>query len=459
MMIAGIPIGGLSREQAAERVSHSYSTPIELKYQDAIIQLLPQDAGFQLDLNTMLDSADRQVNKPAFWDSLWNHNTVPKSVNIPLAATVQEEKLRLYLHDQITLRYDHLPTESLPVAGTTLFTSGQPGISLDIDQSIQPIETALRSLTERTVVLPLQSIKPLPPKLEDLNILLHQIIHRSGFDGLVELYLKDLQTNKGLYFGLLNGTEIQPEIAFTAASTMKIPIAISVLHRSDEPTPQSIRSLFNGMIVLSQNPPADELMEYLDPDSGPLIVTNDLQALGLENSFIAGFFYSGAPLLKRFATPANTRTDIDLQPDIYNQTTPREIGLLLEYLYDCAEYGKGAIIDTFKGQVSQAECSLIIHYLMSNKTGLLLEAGLPEGTGIAHKHGWIEETDGLLHTMSDVAIIYTPGGNYVLTVFVYRSDQLVFDPANILVARLSQAVYNFFNVYSNNPGIPPAYVP
>ena len=119
---------------------------------------------------------------------------------------------------------------------------------------------------------------------------------------------------------------------------------------------------------------------------------------------------------------------------------------LLADLYHCAQDGSGPIQAAFGGQVSQSECALTLDYLQRNKNGLLIEAGLPEGTRIAHKHGWIEETDGLLHTMSDTGIIYTPGGDYVLTIYVYNRDQLVFDPANRLMARLSETVYNAFNL-------------
>jgi beta-lactamase class A len=77
----------------------------------------------------------------------------------------------------------------------------------------------------------------------------------------------------------------------------------------------------------------------------------------------------------------------------------------------------------------------------------LITAGLPEGTQIAHKHGWITDPkDGLIHSMSDVGVVYTPGGNYILSVFIHQQTQLLFDPANLMVANISKAVYNFYNL-------------
>jgi hypothetical protein len=52
----------------------------------------------------------------------------------------------------------------------------------------------------------------------------------------------------------------------------------------------------------------------------------------------------------------------------------------------------------------------------------------------------------LIHTIGDAGIIYTPGGNYVFVVFLYHPDQLVWEPASELIAELSQAVYNFYNL-------------
>jgi hypothetical protein len=70
---------------------------------------------------------------------------------------------------------------------------------------------------------------------------------------------------------------------------------------------------------------------------------------------------------------------------------------------------------------------------------------LPDGGVIAHKHGWITESDGYIHTVGDSGIIYSPGGNYILSIFMNHPSQLVWDEANLDFARISQAVYNYYN--------------
>ena len=88
----------------------------------------------------------------------------------------------------------------------------------------------------------------------------------------------------------------------------------------------------------------------------------------------------------------------------------------------------------------------MIGFLAGNKTvAILLQAGLPEGVRIAHKHAYATESDGFIHTMGDSAIIYTPGGNYIVSVYLHDPVQVVWDPVNKMVSEMSQAIYNYYN--------------
>lgn len=100
----------------------------------------------------------------------------------------------------------------------------------------------------------------------------------------------------------------------------------------------------------------------------------------------------------------------------------------------------------FPGEVTQEECQTMIDYLSRNQIAVLLEAGAPDGTKIAHKHGWVSDIFAVIRTIGDAGIVYTPGGNYVLVIFVYHPEQLIWDQASVLVADLAQAVYNYYNL-------------
>ena len=449
LYIAGVPVGGLEQQQAAERLVQAYGVPVELRYSDAVIQIRPQVIGFELDLDVMLAAGDLQrITQPfwsAFWDYLWNQ--LPEPEPVPLSAQLSEDRLRAYLREEIAVRYDQPAGESVPVPGTTEFRTGEPGSVLDIDRAVVLIEDALRSPSGRVVNLTTNRIDASRPSLANLEILLKQIIDVSGFDGITEIYLLDLQTRQELSFAYELKEAVPPNIAFTAASTMKIPIMVSVYRRVDDPAPDNIAEMIRLMIERSENDPADRLMEeVMDRNLGPMQLTDDMQILGLENTFLAGYFYIGAPLLYRYETPANSRTDVSTDPDEYNQTTPLEMGLLLDDIYQCSLNGGGTLPAAFPGEITQNECQKMLDYLLQNNIGVLIKAGLPEGTRIAHKHGWVIEYDGLLHTMGDAGIVYTPGGDYVLVIFMHQPTQLVFDPANKLFSDLSRAIYNYFNL-------------
>lgn len=457
LRVAGVPVGYLDRQQAAQRLLSAYSLPVELRYNDAVIQVNPAVVGFELDLESMLAAADLERTRTPFWNAFWDYlwGSAETYNTIPLRVSISEERLRTYLIEEVARRYDRPPTSAVPIPGTVNFQSGFEGLSLDIDRSILLIDAALRSPTNRVVNLPLQRTSPTRPSMQNLEILLKQTIDLAEFDGLVGLYLLDLQSAQEIHFVYQQGRDLptQPDAAFTASSTIKIPIMVSSFRRMTEeaenlPLPgEEIHQLIEDMIVLSGNPPADRLMERLiDQARGPLLVTEDMQALGLENTFLSGYFYTGAPLLVRIQTPANQRTDILTQPDPYSQTTPSEIGGLLADIYHCAHNGGGALLAVFPGEITQAECQDMINYLVANHIAVLIQAGVPDGTRVAHKHGWVLDAQYVMHDISDAAIVYTPGGNYILTVFLYHPVQMIWEPSSELVTNLSRAIYNFYNI-------------
>jgi beta-lactamase class A len=338
----------------------------------------------------------------------------------------------------------------MPVPGTVNFQPGELGTALDIDKAILPIENALRSTNQRIVSLPLKRTLPPRPSFNNLEILLKQTISLAEFDGLVGLYFANMETAQEIHFAYQDGDDlpVNPDISFTTASIIKIPILISVYRRLDEAPDEETTNLIEKMIIESGNESADWLMQrIIDSYRAPLIVTSDLQAMGLDNTFLAGHFYLGAPLLERINTDANQREDINTNPDLYNQTTPSEIGQLLQDLYLCANNGGGTLIAVFPGDITQDECQSMINFLTKNRIAFLIESGVPDGTQIAHKHGWATN-DGVINLIADAGIVFTPGVDYVLVIFFYHPEQIIWDSANDLMAQLSQAIYNFYNLPS-----------
>ncbi len=451
MTIAGVAVGGVDPQIASQRVLQVYSSPIEVQYGQAIIHVDPSVVGFEMDMDSMMAAADLARTGGSFWGGFWNYlwNRDPTPVEIPLSATIAEDRLRDYLQNEISARYDEAPTPAQPVPGSTAFAAGAPGRVLDIDRSVRLIEDTLRSPSKRVVVLSYGQSAPTRPTIPNLEILLKQLINTSGFDGVIGLYMLDLQTGQEIHFALDGGQEISvdPDVAFTASSTIKIPILVSYfIKNGTAQIDDQTESLLMEMIRKSDNNASDAIMNRIDTNTGPLIVSDNMKTIGLTDTFLAGFFAQGSPLLKQFDTAANLRNDVHTDPDSYNQTTPIDMGMLLADIYQCSTTNGGALVAAFPDKINSDICKRIINYLSADKIGVLIEAGVPEGTQIAHKHGWVTGSDGIIHNFSDASIVYTAGGNFVLSVYAYHPVQIVFDNANALFASLGDAVYNFYNL-------------
>lgn len=444
--LANIDVSGLDQQQAILKIKSVYDQPIQIQLGDATFSLTNEQMGVAIDYEEMVSALDCGFDDPfsTFWAYIWN-NTKKFPINAELIYSINEETLASTINEQIVPFIHVEPTSSQPIPGTTRFEPGKPGIDFNPDDLINQIKSEINQINKNIIQIQLTQIAAPGPTIDQITEQVRSIILDSGFGDVVEIYAERMSDHQKIQILNWYGKEKEPGVAFTAASTMKIPIMLSTYWREDLPLSEMMQGWMKYMIVHSKNDPANRLMEQIDPVRGPLQVTSDMQSLGLENSFIAGYFYPEAPLLNIYKTPANQRSDAFVDPDIYNQTTPGDIGHLLSMLYDCSKDSSAELIIQSQGKITQEECNLIIETLAGNKMGALIEAGLPEGIITAHKHGWSQENDGLVHTFSDVGIVFGPEEDFVLAIFTYSPNQLLFDVANPLIARISQTIYNGFN--------------
>ena len=115
------------------------------------------------------------------------------------------------------------------------------------------------------------------------------------------------------------------------------------------------------------------------------------------------------------------------------------MGLFMEMIYQGA-MGGGTLIAAYPGQITPQECEAMIELMKSNRIGSLIEEGLPEGTPVAHKHGWIDDTH------ADAGIVFSPAGDLVLVIFVHQQGWLPFERSGPLIADIAHVVYNYFNM-------------
>lgn len=132
-------------------------------------------------------------------------------------------------------------------------------------------------------------------------------------------------------------------------------------------------------------------------------------------------------------------------PDPVIQTSPHDMGALLEMIYFCG-YGGGPLLETYPGKITPQGCQEILTILEENPVDLWIVAGLPEGTRVAHKHGYTGGPNEPNDTIADAGLVYSPGGDFVIVIFVYADVDWLGLGAQPLFIDLSQATYNFFNM-------------
>jgi hypothetical protein len=108
-------------------------------------------------------------------------------------------------------------------------------------------------------------------------------------------------------------------------------------------------------------------------------------------------------------------------------------------MYQCGYNEGGALLASFPNEITPTECRQMLDVMSHNRIGTLIEMGVPEDVRVAHKHGWIADTHG------DAAIVFSPGGTYVLVVVLHNPVWLEFGESEPLIEEISRTVYNYFN--------------
>jgi uncharacterized protein YraI len=267
---------------------------------------------------------------------------------------------------------------------------------------------------------------------------------------MASVFVMDLQT--GDNFTLNDG------VAYSGMSLTKIPILAAYFQRHRGALSYDEAYLVANMMMCSENLSTNQVLAQIgdgDPLRGAQYVTAFAQSLNLRGTFI----------MQQYATlpdevPVNAGTvmsgmdQTSTRPDAYNQITPKDLGWLLAGIYQCAQDETGLLMQTYPDDFNAGECRQMLYAMDSNAIGVFLEAGVPPGTRVIHKHGWISDTHG------DAGIVIGPKGAYVFVAVLYAQDWLEFDVSSPIIAELSRMAWNMFNpdapVAAITPGIVPA---
>ena len=449
--VAGIHVGGLSKDDAVVRWEQAYARPIRMYYSDINgdhpIALNPDQIGWRISSEPML--ADALASGEAdggFWRRFLdymmdNEQTLPR--DIPLLADYQEDALAAFLND-LALRYDNTAGAPGYDLQTLTVFPGESGYALDIAEAMTAIDAALRTADSRAINLPTDLIVNNQPTMSTLRNLIIDYLDSQGF-----IYDGQTTTASVFILDLLTGEEINllGDVAYSAASTIKAPIMID-FYRSfaSDPSPDEAWLLANSLLC-SNNSSSNLIMEIIgggDIFAGLQSVTDTVQYSGARHTYISAPFYLGVEGQQLGSIPApatSPNAAYDTKPDPFNQTTAEDMGTLFNLLYDCAEFGSGLMTSFPDGQITQRECRQMLELMSANDIERLLQGGLPRQTRISHKNGWIFDTVG------DAGVVYSPNGrDYVISVYLWEQTEFQdYEKLWPLIEEVSRAAWNFFN--------------
>ncbi|MCS6834735.1 MAG: class A beta-lactamase-related serine hydrolase [Anaerolineae bacterium] len=450
--IAGVPVSGLRQNEAIAAIEQAYAQPVTLIYPgNPPFQIIPATLGFRLNTPSMLAEAVASSERGGgFWERFANYMlgiTDTSTRSIPLVADYQRSVLEAELR-RIAQTYDRAGGQAAYDVATLTVASGNTGVQLNIEGALALIDDALRRPNNRLVELPVSGGLAAQANIKTLESLIIAYLDSRGFvyDGqtsVASIYIQDLRTGQEV--------NILGDVAFTAASTIKFPILIDYFRVLDGEPSQDDASLMANSLLCSNNSSSNRIMEVIigrgDLFRGIASVTSTAQYLGAKNTFLTAPFITGEAN-QRLGSIAAPRTspnpNYNTQPDPFNQTTAEDLGSLFGLVYDCAKYNGGLMAAYPNGEFNQTECRRMLELMSGLKLQRLLEGGVPAGTRISYKNGWVGEVTGV------AGVVFPPNGrDYVISVFIWEDtgargfqDYVRLWP---IIEDISRAAWNYFS--------------
>jgi beta-lactamase class A len=463
LSIAGLPVGGLTVEEARAALAtyrlEPLRRPLLLRLGDTTLALYPERVGLRFDAEPALSQASAYAREALqrHWGIYLGSDSLgvdePRYQDLPVPVEVNEAALHDLL-ESLALVYEQAPrplrpavltdtaaltaqgvhypawSEDLPPVG---FLAAAPGCRLDTAAVLPQVEAALKQWSRAEVVVPWEELPPPPADMDVLAEVIREQV--AAMPGVVGIYVRDLATGREV--------TLHDQVVFSGASVMKIAILLQAYRVLDEAPQGQVAQDLETMMVWSDNDAANRLLELGgegDDARGAQHMTAMLRRLGLNSSFLCnryggGPHWSGCPPEEQ---PAGGADKLLTRADEVLQTTPRDMGRLLAYIYQCSQ-GQGPILQDFPGEVTPAECRAMLQLMRRNEDNTRLVAGLPAGIPAAHKSGWIDDMK------ADAGIVFSPGGTYVLSIFAWEEGVLTEQEGNQRIASLSWIVYCFFN--------------
>lgn len=431
--IAGADVGGLTEEDATAKVAAWLETQdrrIALRAPRFVTSLRVSDYVQVPDAAKLVADARAAVKGDA-------------PVEQPLGATVDNAALRAFVLTLAPKFEQPLATQVISDAKalTQTFTFAEtPAETLNVDLAVAALTTAIEEPTAASVTLPISTTKAARPPMEELDRVLRE--HAAFWDGVAAFYVQDLQTGETVAYNA--------DTVFSGASVMKVPIMIFVYSRLGALDEQQ-KGWLEKVVIDSENLEANALLAAAVGGEGTEAalegvnqMSEMLKSLGLEHTYQLIPYESGEWLIQNSLLPqggpAREGEPPYTTPDGYVRTTPREMGTVFVMLDECTQ-GKGALLEIPDSKLTPDLCREMVAWLERPHDQERMVAGLPAGTKVAHKGGWIDDMQ------SDVGIVDSPGGRYVAAIYVWTDGYVtnVYATPSPYLGDFSHTIYTFFN--------------
>jgi beta-lactamase class A len=404
--IGGVEIAGLTFEAASERLQKAFaeSPPaLEIYAGDATMVLEPEQLGLRLPLEVMLEQAAAALDNG-------------KVVDLPFEPSFDPQALRVEIEEfAAEIR---VPPELVVLSDTETLTrtfAYRPGEGIDVEAALKAIAGRLADpTTTKPLELELVPLDEVPQvSMAQLEAEIKALAKR--WKGVTGLYMRDLATGEEI--------KLNAESVFAGASTIKVAVMLNAYANLSKFT--SRQEFWMGeMIRYSDNLSANDLLSAAAGGTGTEYAFDGaeqmsamLAELGLENTYLYVPYESG-DYIKQNKVKYKCGPRDPVGPKPYTETgcalrtTPYEMAQIYRYLDECAN-DAGPLL-TISKLITPKRCQEMLDRLATNADKKRFVSGLPKGTRVEHKSGWIE------NMQADVGIIRSPGGDVLLSVYLYR---------------------------------------
>ncbi len=429
LSVNGMPMGGMTRNQALVAVERAYTQPITVTYAGEVLPpLLPEIIELRVDTAATAGNLDDALASQA--DSLAFARYVlrtlqgqpPEAIEVSAVVLYSRERVNAFL-ERTAQKYDRAPMEpvALPEAGT--FRASADGTVLDKESSLPLLIGAI--LTADPAQRQVDLVVDVTPAPETSIAMLEQAL-RSSIPAAGSVFAKSLSTGQELC--------INCKMRFPGLSTLKLATVLELYKLHAIPLDAATAARVDALLTGSNGDATIELLTEIG--SGNLVlgaqsVVGLLEDLGVDPTAITeGIGALSAGTSDEPGAWATLETTAN--------SSPIETGLLLESIYHCAA-GGGYLRARYPDRMTAAKCLDLLARMEHNGSGSLLGGELPVTVRIAHAHSGHGEA----HT--EVALVYGPRTDFVLVAFIREPGWAGWEESLPTFANIGQLAYRYFN--------------